>query len=58
MRIFLSYGHDIREAYNAMFEKLFDAGVFERKLGTLEATIRNLSIASPSAVGAHCKGCP
>jgi hypothetical protein len=32
---------EIREAYNAMFEKLFDAGVFERKLGTLEATIRN-----------------
>ena len=24
-----------------MFEKLFDAGVFERKLGTLDATIRN-----------------
>lgn len=32
---------EIREAYNAVFEKLFDAGVFERKLGTLEATIRN-----------------
>ena len=32
---------EIREAYNAMFEKLFDAGVFERKLGTLDATIRN-----------------
>jgi hypothetical protein len=31
---------EIREAYNAMFEKLFDAGVFERKLDTLEATIR------------------
>lgn len=32
---------EIREAYNAMFEKLFDAGVFERKLGTLDATIRS-----------------
>jgi len=32
---------EIREAYNAVFEKLFDAGVFERKLGTMEATIRN-----------------
>jgi hypothetical protein len=32
---------EIREAYDVMFEKLFDAGVFERKLGTLEATIRN-----------------
>jgi hypothetical protein len=32
---------EIREAYNAMFEKLFDAGVFERKLGTLDTVIRN-----------------
>ncbi len=32
---------EVRESYNAMFEKLFDAGVFERKLGTLDATIRN-----------------
>jgi hypothetical protein len=32
---------EVREAYNAVFEKLFDAGVFERKLGTLDATIRN-----------------
>jgi len=32
---------EIREAYNVTFEKLFDAGVFERKLGTMEATIRN-----------------
>jgi hypothetical protein len=32
---------EIREAYNAMFEKLFDAGVFERKLGTLDQVIRN-----------------
>jgi hypothetical protein len=32
---------EIREARNAIFEKLFDAGVFERKLGTLDATIRN-----------------
>jgi hypothetical protein len=31
----------VTEAYNLMFEKLFDAGVFERKLGTLDATIRN-----------------
>jgi hypothetical protein len=32
---------EIREAHNLIFEKLFDAGVFERKLGTLDATIRN-----------------
>jgi arginine repressor len=32
---------EIREAHKDMFEKLFDAGVFERKLGTLDATIRN-----------------
>jgi hypothetical protein len=32
---------EVREANNAVFEKLFDAGVFERKLGTLDATIRN-----------------
>jgi hypothetical protein len=32
---------EIREAYSASFEKLFDAGVFERKLGTLDMTIRN-----------------
>ena len=27
---------EIREAHNAVFEKLFDAGVFDRKLGTLD----------------------
>ena len=32
---------EIREAYNAVFEKLFDAGVFERKIGTLDMTVRN-----------------
>jgi hypothetical protein len=32
---------EIRESHNLVFEKLFDAGVFERKLGTLDATIRN-----------------
>jgi hypothetical protein len=32
---------EVREAYNDMFEKLFDAGVFERKLGTLDTVIRN-----------------
>jgi hypothetical protein len=32
---------EIREAHNLIFEKLFDAGVFERKLGTLDATIRD-----------------
>jgi hypothetical protein len=32
---------EIREAYNLMFEKMFDAGVFERKLGTFDAVIRN-----------------
>jgi hypothetical protein len=32
---------EVREAYNTVFEKLFDAGVFERKLGTLDQVIRN-----------------
>jgi hypothetical protein len=32
---------EVREAYNTSFEKLFDAGVFERKLGTLDTVIRN-----------------
>jgi hypothetical protein len=32
---------EIREAHNAAFEKLFDAGVFDRKRGSLELTIRN-----------------
>jgi hypothetical protein len=32
---------EIHEAYNAVFEKLFNAGVFERNLGTLDAAIRN-----------------
>jgi hypothetical protein len=36
---------EIREAHSAVFEKLFDAGVFERKLGTLDATIRNTPLA-------------
>jgi len=32
---------EIREAHNDVFEKLFDAGVFDRKHGSLELTIRN-----------------
>lgn len=32
---------EIREAYNLVFEKMFDAGVFERKLGTFDMAIRN-----------------
>jgi hypothetical protein len=32
---------EIREAHNSVFEKLFDAGVFDRKRGSLELTIRN-----------------
>lgn len=32
---------EVREAYNTSFEKLFDAGVFERKLGTLDMAVRN-----------------
>lgn len=32
---------EVREAHKDVFEKLFDAGVFERKLGTIDATIRN-----------------
>lgn len=36
---------EVREAHKDVFEKLFDAGVFERKLGTLDATIRNAPLA-------------
>ena len=32
---------EIRAAHNDVFTKLFDAGVFERHLGTIDATIRN-----------------
>jgi hypothetical protein len=32
---------EIRESHNAVLEKLFDAGVFDRKRGSLELTIRN-----------------
>jgi hypothetical protein len=32
---------EIREAHSAVLEKLFDAGVFERKLGTFDAAIGN-----------------
>jgi hypothetical protein len=32
---------EIREAHNDVFQKLFDAGVFEKKLGTLDLTVRN-----------------
>ena len=36
---------EIREAHKDVFQMLFDAGVFERKLGTLDATIRNAPLA-------------
>jgi hypothetical protein len=32
---------EIREAHNDVFQKLFDAGIFDRKLGSLDMTIRN-----------------
>lgn len=32
---------EIREAHSAVFEKMVDAGVFERTVGTLDAAIRN-----------------
>jgi hypothetical protein len=35
---------EIRAAINDVFNKLFDAGVFERKLGTLDAAIRNKAL--------------
>jgi hypothetical protein len=35
---------EIREAHSALFTKLFDAGVFERKLGTLDQVIRNIPL--------------
>jgi hypothetical protein len=37
---------EVREAHNAVFEKLFDAGVFDRKLGTLNEVIRNTPLPS------------
>jgi hypothetical protein len=36
---------EVREAHKDVFEKLFDAGVFERKLGTLDAVVRNTPLA-------------
>ena len=36
---------EVREAHKDVFEKLFDAGVFERKLGTLDNVIRNTPLA-------------
>ena len=35
---------EIRESNNIVFDKLFDAGVFERKLGSIDANIRNAPI--------------
>jgi len=32
---------EIRESYSAVFEKLFDAGIFDKKLGTLDLAVRN-----------------
>jgi hypothetical protein len=32
---------EIREAHKDVFEKLFDAGVFNRKLGEIDLTVRN-----------------
>ncbi|HVB33727.1 MAG TPA: hypothetical protein VNJ52_05055 [Patescibacteria group bacterium] len=32
---------EVREAYSVVFEKLFDAGVFERKRGSIDLMIRN-----------------
>jgi hypothetical protein len=36
---------EVREAHKDVFEKLFDAGVFERKLGTIDQVIRNTPLA-------------
>jgi hypothetical protein len=38
---------EIRAAHNDVFEKLFDAGVFDRKLGSLEMKIRNTPLPEP-----------
>jgi hypothetical protein len=43
---------EVREAYKVVFEKFFDAGVFERKLGALDATIRN----TPQISRTGCSG--
>jgi hypothetical protein len=32
---------EVREAHNDVFQKLFDAGIFEKKLGSLDLTVRN-----------------
>jgi hypothetical protein len=44
----LSALREIRSAHNDVFDKLFDAGVFERKMGTLDVAIRSES---------QCRGC-
>ncbi len=40
---------EIREAHKDVFDKLFDAGVFERKLGTIDANVLRARILSPEA---------
>ena len=43
---------EIRSANSDVFEKLFDAGVFERKRGLIwEVTIRNTSLAEEKKLG-------
>jgi hypothetical protein len=32
---------EVREAHNDVFQKLFDAGIFEKKLGLIDLTVRN-----------------
>jgi hypothetical protein len=35
---------EVREAHKDVFEKLFDAGVFNRKLGEIDLTVRNVPL--------------
>lgn len=42
---------EIRSAHNDVFQKLFDAGVFNRKLGTIEAMVRNAPLPDEKRVG-------
>jgi hypothetical protein len=32
---------EVREAHNDVFQKLFDAGIFEKRLGSIDLTVRN-----------------
>lgn len=41
---------EIREAHKDVFEKLFDAGIFNRKLGEIDLTVRNAPLSDERSI--------